>query len=506
MVATVGGLLSYESRRVYINTPSSAVLQNLRKTGKLFYDQYRQRWYYHEQTFWWLIDRFQHGWTWNNQLQQIYAQKQAKLKEWLSKLVAFIEEPLGGIYQLMHHQKEALKTLLQWILLPQRGGILAHDMGLGKTLTALALAKFINSRKPDLPIIIIAPASVLKSWAQIAQQIELPVQLFSWAKVPSPPDSDFLLIVDEAHYAQNESARRTQSFLRLSRSPQCKARLLLTGTPIKNGKPINLLPLLQALGHPISWNPKHYKERYCKRCTPRGVDYEGANHLDELHSLIQNCIIYLKKEDCLPLPKKERIILSVRLSPSQESEYTAKYSHILSSFPQPLAAFTKLRQLSSLYKVDAAISLAQNYLTAGQKVVLLTQFRETARRLHQSLGGVILTGSTPQNQRHILINKFQSDSVPIFIGTIEAAGVGLNLTAASVIILVDRPWTPGDASQAEDRCYRIGQTRDVTVYWLQLGDIDTFVDSLIQSKTRNIQLVLQGWIKDQTKKLLCPHS
>lgn len=80
----------------------------------------------------------------------------------------------------------------------------------------------------------------------------------------------------------------------------------------------------------------------------------------------------------------------------------------------------------------------------------------------------------------------------MFIGTIKAGGVGITLTAASNVILVDRPWTPGDTEQAEDRCHRIGQNNTVNTFWVQLGLIDEAIDRLLESKQQRIELVLKG--------------
>ena len=85
----------------------------------------------------------------------------------------------------------------------------------------------------------------------------------------------------------------------------------------------------------------------------------------------------------------------------------------------------------------------------------------------------------------------------IFIGTIKAGGVGLTLTAANQVILVDRPWMPGDANQSEDRCYRIGQNNRINAYWIQLGAIDEAIDSLLAEKRDRIELVLKGKRKTQ---------
>ena len=103
-----------------------------------------------------------------------------------------------------------------------------------------------------------------------------------------------------------------------------------------------------------------------------------------------------------------------------------------------------------------------------------------------------MTGETPVDERQAIVDRFQSGESKIFIGTIKAGGVGLTLTASSNVILNDRPWTPGDAEQAEDRIYRIGQTQSVSSFWIQLGLIDEKIDQLLESKQQRIELVLKG--------------
>ena len=89
-----------------------------------------------------------------------------------------------------------------------------------------------------------------------------------------------------------------------------------------------------------------------------------------------------------------------------------------------------------------------------------------------SIRGEILTGETPSVKRAQAVENFQQGLSPVFVGTFGAGGVGLTLTAACTIILVDRPWTPGDAMQAEDRVRRIGQTKKVTSIWMTAFEVD----------------------------------
>ena len=132
-----------------------------------------------------------------------------------------------------------------------------------------------------------------------------------------------------------------------------------------------------------------------------------------------------------------------------------------------------------------------------QQVVVFTEFKESAKIIHERFSGCaeLLTGDTSQKDRQEACNRFQSGQSKVFVGTIKAGGVGITLTSASNVILVDRPWTPGDAEQAEDRCHRIGQSQSVFSYWLQLDMIDHKIDQLIEEKQVLIEKVLAGKIK-----------
>ena len=103
-----------------------------------------------------------------------------------------------------------------------------------------------------------------------------------------------------------------------------------------------------------------------------------------------------------------------------------------------------------------------------------------------------IVGSTPKDKRTNIVERFQNKKFKVFLGSVKAGGVGLTLTAATHLILHDRPWTPGDAEQAEDRCHRIGQSSTVNVYWPQLGEIDEIVDTVLDSKSENIDVVLKN--------------
>ena len=167
-------------------------------------------------------------------------------------------QPLPDGRHLFAHQRAAVRWLLA-----RRGAVLADAMGLGKTLTALVAARALV-REAACRIVVVAPSGLHAHWRQEAAALQLRLELLSWAQLPTDlPEAGTVLIADEAHYAQNISSQRTRAFLRLSRHPRLRVAWLLTGTPMKNGRPAQLFPLLAAIGHPLAHDQRAFEERYC---------------------------------------------------------------------------------------------------------------------------------------------------------------------------------------------------------------------------------------------------
>lgn len=434
-------------------------------------------------------------------------------------------EPLPSGRTLFVHQQEAVSLLLD-----REQMILAHDMGLGKSCSSLVAAKAY-----DLPVIIICPATLKINWLREAESVGLPVEVYSWAKIPPPPETNYVLIGDECHYAQNLKSQRTQAFLELAKN--ARAVYCLTGTPLKNGRPANLLPLLIACKHELAKNRKAFEIRYCdahkkvvNRMGTEVWDVTGASHLDELHQKTKNVILYKKKEDCIDLPEKVRVMRTAEVSADATRAYNdfikamraahkgsvdvklAVHESAMKAYkasveagddveepekydPTSADAIVELGMLihaSSLAKVESAVELAQEVLEQNQQVVLFTRFVNTAEQIANALGGSVLRGGLSDEQKQELIDSFQAGRSKVLVCTFGAGGVGITLTAAQTVILVDRPWTPGDAKQAEDRLHRIGQKNSVTAIWLQYGAIDEKIDTILEEKQDRIDLVLEG--------------
>lgn len=444
-------------------------------------------------------------------------QKAYKSASEIVKLIdaANLDSPLKNGWYLRDYQKKGV----EWLLAHRKdgifeGGILADHMGLGKTITTLVAAKAVKTVF-NCPVFVVAPVSLLENWRREAERVGIEIECFSWSKPPLPLESQkYLLIGDESHFIQNIKSQRTQKFLKLAQNKNCIATWLLTGTPIKNGRPVNLYPLLLAVNHPLAANRKEYEKRYCnagfRSVGKRTIwDNTGAAHLDELSKKTEDVILRRTKQQCLPeLPLKQRLFDEVALEGKAKTEYNAKLNACIADYrrrvkkgevdegAEALVSLNILRKLGSEYKVPAVIQKTESLLEQHEQIVIFTEFVESAFCIAKHFNVAPLTGDTKDRQQ--LVDDFQSGKHKVFVGTIKAGGVGLTLTAASNVILCDRPWTPGDAEQSEDRCHRLGQKDSVFAHWVQLGEIDKSIDDLLMQKQSRIELVLKGKRKTLT--------
>ncbi len=410
--------------------------------------------------------------------------------------------------RLFRHQRLAVRWLLA-----RRGAVLADAMGLGKTLSALVAGRALV-RLADCRLVVVAPAGLHHHWRQEAVALGLRLELHSWARLPDElPEAGTVLIADEAHFAQSIRAARTQAFLRLARHPRLRAIWLLTGTPMKNGRPVQLFPLLAAIGHPLGGDQRGFEERYCQghwreQGGRRIWQANGAAELGELQRLVRPLVLHRRKGQCLDLPPKQRLEQPVRLDAAAAAAFQGALEARIDDYrrralaglvrrdAEALAVFTALRQIGSHHKLAASADLVADLLGRGEAVVVFTAFVATAQALHRQLGrqedGGPLIGSVPPARRQRLVDAFQSGRSPLLIATYGTGGLGFTLHRARHVVLIERPWTPGDAEQAEDRCHRIGMGAALTSHWMQLGVADRLVDDLIASKAERISLLLHS--------------
>lgn len=281
---------------------------------------------------------------------------------------------------------------------------------------------------------------------------------------------------------------------------------------MKNGRPANLFPLLKAVKHPFGNHQRVFEAYFCGgrdvSCGGRLVWMAtGAANLDQLRELTQSHMLHMTKDDCLKnLPKQTRVFKEVPVSSRSQMRHNEAMQKLAKIYENRnenaqqeaiLGAVQNLRMVDSLAKVDATVEIAKEVLSKEAAVVIFTSFVDVAKMVHTKLSdsgwnGEILTGETPAKKRQGMVDSFQNGLSPVFVCTFGAGGVGLTLTAASTVILLDRPWTPGDAHQAEDRVRRIGQTRPVTSIWMTAFELDKQIDSMLESKSQTSSTVLSA--------------
>jgi SNF2 family DNA or RNA helicase len=374
--------------------------------------------------------------------------------------------------------------------------ILALEMGLGKTLISLSIAKSYILCGYKSKIVVICPSSLKDNWKIEAGYLGLDIDVYSWNKQPlSSTYDDFILIADESHYIQSgDKTKRGREFLELSK--KARFNLLLSGTPMRNGKPVHLFPLLKVCNHHLSKDKRHYEKRYCdaKRTYFSRWDTTGSSNLEELAELTKNIILRKNKSE-LNLPELTRIFHKIELSVNQRKIWNEKVYELNETIDKDkegwqLVFLGKLKKLSSQFKFDKTREIISDILEQGDSVVIFTEFIETAEHLCKEFDALLLTGSTPVNDRQSLVNEFQRGLNRVFVSTTQAGGVGITLTKSSYVIMHDRPWTPGDVSQCEARIHRIGSKNPCFSIWIQFDQIDYKIDSMLSEKQKNIDTLL----------------
>lgn len=440
------------------------------------------------------------------------------------KLNRVIDYSPYGSRPPMDHQKIAIEKLLA-----NDKFILADDMGLGKTTSAVIAALESGAKK----ILIVCPASLKINWqreiANYSERKSLIVEGRKWGSTydfyiinydiiknyhttdKSEDSDDYkllvnekfdLAIVDEAHYISNATANRTRLLNDVLDTIQ--KVWLLTGTPMTS-RPINYFNLLKIVDSPLTLNWQSYVRRYCKgyqfSVGARKVwNTSGASNLDELRERTKNIVLRRMKTDILDLPEKIVTPVFIELTSKMYDEELEEFTRISKdkkddeTISVTLNRLMKIRQLISYEKVPYTCELIDKCLGQGKKVIVLTNFTMTLDMLHEKYkkNSVTLDGRMNKDKRQENVDRFQTDDkIKVFIGNIKAAGVGITLTAAEVVIMNDLSFVPADHSQGEDRAYRYGQKNSVLVYYPVFENtIEKIIYNILQKKKNVIDQVM----------------
>ena len=434
--------------------------------------------------------------------------------------------PTGVVERLLPHQREGVEFVLRC------GGraLLADEMGLGKTVQAIAA---LAAYAADWPALIVAPPSLLAGWRTEVLKW-LPEEVLPNASVQTlvsgrdEPRADAQLVLvtyallekgwdalararfgvvvcDESHLLKSADSKRTRAASGLARG--ARRVILLSGTPATS-RPSELHSQLEMLRPGLFGSYEEYTARYCDGHVGRfGWDAKGRSNLDELNRALQGAVMIRRlKDETIKLPHKTRRAVELaqpadalgRALVAARAAVDAKGGARLSRDSTELTA---LRTATGHAKLVPACAFVERELDAcaQRKVLAFAHHRAVLDGLSAALDRrgvrhIRIDGGTAKEARASLVHQFQQeDDVRVAVLSITAAGVGLTLTAASLVVFAELSWNASDLQQAEDRAHRIGQRRPVdVVYLLMRGSIDDLVWPTVNRKLDTVSRALDG--------------
>ncbi|NQN90558.1 DEAD/DEAH box helicase family protein [Streptococcus suis] len=468
------------------------------------------------------------------QLAQSFSEfEQVRFSKEFQEMATYLAQP--DRFPMPHLQvntslRDYQQTGVKWLSMLDTygfGGILADDMGLGKTLQTIA---FLTSRlDKDSKVLILAPSSLIYNWLEecnrFAPSLDVAVvhgtkeqrEQFIAAEhqivVTSYPsfrqDVDLYkkgrfdyLILDEAQVMKNAQSKIAQ-LLREFEVGNCFA---LSGTPIENH-----LTELWSIFQIVLPGLLPAKQGFSKLSAK------------DIARMIQPFVLRRHKEDVLKeLPDLIEVNVLNELTDEQKAIYLAQLQQMQSKIVgvddvqinrskiEILSGITRLRQICdtpSLFldsykgesgKLNSLKELFIQLKEGNRRVLIFSQFRNMLEQIESQLEEIgltsyTLTGSTPANQRQEMTQAFNAGSRDAFLISLKAGGVGLNLTGADTVILVDLWWNPAVEAQAISRAHRMGQTEAVECYrMITRGTIEEKIQELQENKKNLVKTVLDG--------------
>lgn len=372
--------------------------------------------------------------------------------------------PLGEGFkgELLPYQQRGvdfLAFLYEWGF----SALLADEMGLGKTVQVLA---FLSRVRTNLPVLIVAPTSLLFNWRLELERFlpERTVELISYTALRM---NDFsqkeyeVIILDESNAIKTASTQTAKAAFQL----KGKFKICLSGTPMENRAD-------------EIWSQFHF-------LMPGFIERNSQR----LKAQVRPFMLRRKKEDVLTdLPEKIEQITWIEMDEEQKALYeVAKKGIKPEGKMQVLEAILRLRQIANASKLEQIVADIAAVLEEGRKILVFSQFTTMLQEIRQHFPSALyLDGSTSATKRGELVQQFQKDpDSSLFLLSLKAGGVGLNLTAADYVFLVDPWWNEAVEKQAIDRAHRIGRKNTVIAKrYLTLGTVE---EKMMQLKNQKLE-------------------
>ncbi|MGA3179437.1 MAG: SNF2-related protein [Verrucomicrobiota bacterium] len=451
--------------------------------------------------------------------------------------------PLGDLETVLRpYQKEGV-AWLRFLRENEFGGILADEMGLGKTLQTLAFLNTLRmgaagERRERRPHLIVCPTSLVFNWMAEAEKFTPGLKMLALhgpdrhARFDQIPASDVVvssyaligrdaaryrelefdtIVLDEAQHIKNRQTRNAQAV----KAVKGRRRFVLTGTPLENSV-LDLWSIFDFLMPGYLGSAQDFRERYEWPITHE----QSAPTQTRLARRLRPFLLRrLKKEVASDLPGRLEQVSYCELTPGQRSVYQqvieAARREVLEASGAPAAAKSRMLALTALLrlrqvccdlrllqldginpaetsgKMDLFDELLEEVIDGGHRVLVFSQFVRMLALVRERLAAegieyCYLDGST--TDRAAVVERFQKEgSVAVFLISLKAGGVGLNLTGADTVIHLDPWWNPAVEDQATERAHRIGQTKVVTSY--KLITRDTVEEKILKLQNRKRDLI-----------------
>ncbi|CAD7939055.1 unnamed protein product [Amoebophrya sp. A25] len=498
----------------------------------------------------------------NQQFKQPDGSQEENIPGWILKLREYIERKKQAVStmgtvdgQVFVHLRPFQAQGVEFAIRNRGRCIIGDEMGCGKTVQALAVAWYYRGEKDCWPVVIVCPSTLRTVWAdEIEKWVTEPsreargklpkVQVINKGADKLQADADFvvvsynivaskanlqkrhdgrpygMLISDESHYIKDPKSKRAQAVIRMAKdADKC---VLLSGTPALN-RASELYSLLDIV---LPKNSIPSQTGYLKRFAIKReqffhgravVQWTGAKRAEELHYLLQSCMIRRLKKDVLSqLPPKTR--MRTRLAEqdldktkmkelsSLVEEQAEQVDRMMTSAenggPPPGGQMTKMFQITGEAKIPAINGVVAQLVEDSpddKKFLIFAHHRKVLDSVDEKLrdlkmGFIRIDGATPQDQRGTLVHEFQNNpAVRFAVLSITACGVGLTLTASDHVVFAELYWVPGQMIQAEDRVHRIGQENAVTIqYLIAPNTVDDQMYKILDGKRKDTTAVLDG--------------
>jgi len=446
-----------------------------------------------------------------------------------------------------------------WLAFLRRWGLgacLADDMGLGKTIMALALIQRDWEADGKRPVLLVCPTSVVGNWQKEAAGFtpDLPVMvhhgiartkgaaLKAEAQKQALVISSYALlhrdfetlkevpwsgvILDEAQNIKNPETKQAKA----ARALKTGYRIALTGTPVENNIG-DLWSIIEFLNPGFLGTQSEFKRTFFVPIQANR-DQEAVKRLKSLTGPFILRRLKTDKSIITDLPEKMEMKVFCTLTREQASLYAAVVKDATSKLNSSvgiqrkgvvLATLSKLKQVcnhpAQLLGDNSAIpgrsgklarltEMLEELIQVGDRALVFSQFAEMGdilqRHLQEVFGREVLFlhGGVPKQRRDRMVERFQAggDGPQIFLLSLKAGGVGLNLTRANHVFHFDRWWNPAVENQATDRVFRIGQTKNVQVHkFLCVGTLEEKIDEMIERKQEIAEGVVgtgEGWLTE----------